>query len=318
MSEREAERQATDRGYVRLGEGGGGVKEEPVGGRVVVEHRVQAGDPLRASELLAGLSGLSRAAVKDAMLKGAVWWRRPGSAGGKKRLRRASAELRPGDAIALYYDPDILRREPPAATCLEDRGAYSVWHKPAGLLAQGTRFGDHASLLRQAEKGFGRPRPVYLVHRIDREAAGLMLIAHTPATARDLSRALAAADTEKRYRAEVRGDMAATHGRGGRIDLPLDDKPATTTYRVVSYDPATNASVLDVWIGTGRLHQIRRHLAAVGHPVLGDPRYGRGNADPRGLRLAAVRLALRCPVTGQRATFELPVGGDTQSRGIQG
>jgi tRNA pseudouridine32 synthase/23S rRNA pseudouridine746 synthase len=284
----------------------GGVKPGPASTRIVVEHRVRPGDPLRASELLVGLSGLSRTAVKDAMVKGAVWLRRPGSAGGERRLRRASAELRPGDTVAIYYDPEILRREPPTATCVEDRGAYSVWNKPAGLLAQGTRFGDHASLLRQAEKAFGRPRPVFLVHRLDREASGLMVIAHTPAAARELSRALSAADTEKRYRAEVRGDLAATHGQEGRIDLPLDEKPATTAYRVVAYDPTTDASRLEAWIRTGRLHQIRRHLAATGHPVLGDPRYGLGNADPRGLQLVAVRLAFRCPLQGRPVAFDVP------------
>jgi tRNA pseudouridine32 synthase/23S rRNA pseudouridine746 synthase len=240
------------------------------------------------------------------MAKGAVWLRRAHGASAERRLRRTSTELRPGDVIELCYDPAILALEPPAATCLADLGEYSVWHKPAGLLAQGTRFGDHASLLRQAEKAGGRPRPVFLVHRLDREAAGLMLVAHTPKAARTLSRALLDPATEKRYRAEVRGNLAARHGPEGRIDLPLDGQAALTEYRVDHYDPATDTSTLEVRIRTGRLHQIRRHLAALGHPVLGDPRYGRGNADPRGLRLVATRLTLACPVTGRPVTFELP------------
>jgi tRNA pseudouridine32 synthase/23S rRNA pseudouridine746 synthase len=238
------------------------------------------------------------------MEKGAVWLHRPGAAGGERRLRRASAELRPGDRIALYYDAEILARPSPRAELVADRGEYSVWLKPAGLLAHGTRFGDHASLLRQVEKASGRPRPVFPVHRLDREASGLMVVAHTPAAARALSRAIAAPETEKRYRAEVRGDLAGTHGREGRIDLPIDGRPASTEYRVRAYDPAADASVVEVRIRTGRQHQIRRHLAALGHPVLGDPRYGRGNADPRGLQLAAVGLAFRCPVTGRRVVFE--------------
>ena len=272
----------------------------------VLEHEVQGADPRVASELLALLSGLPRARVKDAMVKGAVWLRRPGAGGGERRLRRASTELRAGDRVAIYYDPRILDLDPPAAVCLADREAYSVWHKPAGLLAQGTRYGDHASLLRQAEKARGRPRPVFPVHRLDREASGLMLVAHTHAAARTLTAELALDSTEKVYRAEVRGDLAARHGDRGRIDLPLDGRTALTEYRVLGYDPGADASRVEVRIHTGRLHQIRRHLAALGCAVLGDPRYGRGNADPRGLRLVATRLALRCPVAHRPVTFDLP------------
>jgi tRNA pseudouridine32 synthase/23S rRNA pseudouridine746 synthase len=274
----------------------------------VIRHQVTGADPKVASELLCHLSGLSRAAVKQAMVKGAAWLRRPGAPGGERRLRRATTALRPGDVVALYYDPEILRVDPPAATCLADLGAYSVWWKPAGLLAQGTRFGDHASLLRQAEKASGRPRPVFLVHRLDREASGLMLVAHAPAAARDLSRALADEATVKGYRAEVAGDVRARHGPRGVIDLPIDGRPALTEFSVEDYDPRADTSVLEVRIRTGRPHQIRRHLAAVGHPVLGDPRYGRDHPDPRGLRLTAIRLTLRCPVRGVQVTFEPPAG----------
>lgn len=272
--------------------------------RFVLEHRVLPGEEAAASELLARLCGLSRSAVKDAMVKGAVWLRRAGARGGERRLRRATTELKPGDHITLCHDPAVLGVVPPAATLLADRGGYTVWLKPAGLLAQGTRFGDHASLLRQAEKAGGRPRPVFPVHRLDREVAGIMVVAHTPAAARQLSAALHAHDTEKAYRAEVRGDLAARHSAAGRIDLPLDGRPALTEYRVERYDRARDASVVQIRIRTGRTHQIRRHLAALGHPVLGDPRYGRGNADPRGLQLLATRLAFRCPLRGDRVAFE--------------
>jgi len=282
-------------------------KPRPAGvpsGPLVLEHVVLPGDSGPASELLARLSGLSRSAGKDAMVKGAVWLRRPGAPGGERRLRRASAELKPGDRVTLCYDPTVLAVVPPAATLLADRGAYTVWRKPAGLLAQGTRFGDHASLLRQAEKTGGRQRPVYPVHRLDREVSGVMLVAHTPAAARGLSAVLQAEATEKVYRAEVRGDVAAGRGPVGRIDLALDGRPALTEYRVEHYDPTRDASVVEVRIHSGRLHQIRRHLAAIGHPVLGDPRYGRGNADPRGLQLVASRLAFRCPMRRERVVFE--------------
>ena len=101
----------------------------------------------------------------------------------------------------------------------------------------------------------------------------------------------------------VRCDLAARHSAAGRIDLPLDGRPALTEYRVERYDRARDASVVQIRIRTGRTHQIRRHLAALGHPVLGDPRYGRGNADPRGLQLVAAGLTFRCPLRGDRMAF---------------
>ena len=77
-------------------------------------------------------------------------------------------------------------------------------------------------------------------------------------------------------------------------------------------DRARDASVVQIRIRTGRTHQIRRHLAALGHPVLGDPRYGRGNADPRGLQLVAAGLTFRCPLRGDRMAFATD-GGDLQA-----
>jgi tRNA pseudouridine32 synthase/23S rRNA pseudouridine746 synthase len=82
------------------------------------------------------------------------------------------------------------------------------------------------------------------------------------------------------------------------IDAPLDGKPARTDYRVVHYDSERDCARLDVRIATGRLHQIRRHMESIGHPVLGDPRYGRGNKNEEGLQLAAVGLRFRCPFRG--------------------
>jgi len=83
----------------------------------------------------------------------------------------------------------------------------------------------------------------------------------------------------------------------GEIDQPLDGKGAKTRYRVISCHPETNTAVLEVEIETGRLHQICRHLAAIGHPVMGDPKYGTGNRDGRPLRLCACELSWRCPFT---------------------
>lgn len=278
------------------------VNTETVASRVELNLRVGPADATSLVDFLHQRSGLSKQQLKDAANKGAVLLRR---AGAVKRLRRAKAELQDGDRIELHYDREILARVPPPARCVADRGGYSVWFKPAGMLAQGNEFGDHCALLRAAETAWPTPRPVWLVHRLDREACGLMLVAHTKAVAAALSGQFQRNAVRKRYRVQVPGDVRASSGAEGRIDLPLDGKPAATVYRVEAWDGERGISTLMVEILTGRLHQIRRHLAALGHPVLGDPRYGTGNKDRGGLRLAAVGLALRCPLTRRPVEFML-------------
>ena len=103
---------------------------------------------MTVSDLLAAKSGLSKSKVKDAMNKGAVWLKK--KRGGMKRLRKATAMSNKGDHIELHYDETILLTKPGSCDCLSDRGVYSVWYKPPGMMAQGTIFGDHCSLIRQA------------------------------------------------------------------------------------------------------------------------------------------------------------------------
>ena len=251
-----------------------------------------------ASAVLAEASQLSVGRVKSAMNKGAVRLQR-----GKRWriLRRASTQLRLGDKLSLNYDEDILAQLPLTATCIADEitAGYSVWHKPAGMLAQGTVWGDHCSLLRQVEKYFTPQRDVYLVHRLDREASGLMLIAHQRRAASALSQIFQQNKISKIYRAVVKGKPE----QQGVIELTLDEKTARTEYRLLKYSEQHDEATLEVSIVTGRKHQIRRHLAAIGHPVMGDPAYGQHNKTPRGLQLIATRLAFTCPMSKQARDY---------------
>ncbi len=249
-----------------------------------------------ACDFLAGACGLSKSKIKDAMNKGAVGLTRGGK---QQRLRRASAPLQVDDEIALHYDSAILAQVPPPVRLLADNGKYSVWHKPAGMLAQGTLYGDHCALLRLAEQHTNSSR--YLVHRLDREAEGLMLLAHSPASAAQLSQQFQQRTMEKIYHAEVLGDP----GSSGSITLALDGKSAHTEFVRLAWRAEDNVALLQVRIDTGRRHQIRRHLAAIGHPLMGDPRYGIGNKNQTGMRLAATGLAFICPYRKQRAQFNL-------------
>lgn len=270
--------------------------------RFSLEHPVVPGDPPEAAACVAAASGLSKGAVKDAMAKGAVWVARAG--GPPRRLRRVKAAVRPGDVVTIHYDAELLAWRPPEPRLLRDATRWSAWWKPAGLLSQGSPFGDHGSLLRFAEVSLDRA--AFLVHRLDRETDGVMLVVHDGKAAAAFSALFREGRIEKRYLSEVKGDVAASLGAEGTFDAPLDGKQAVTRYRVVSYDPDRDATLLDLTIETGRTHQIRRHLEAAGHPVLGDPRYGAGASDPRGLRLTAVSLAFRDPFTGEEVSLSQP------------
>ncbi len=247
-----------------------------------------------AASLLSRLSELPKQRIKDAMSKGAVVLKRKHS----KRLRRASEKLQAGDQLLLSYDADILSRSlPEGILCLEQRKSYSTWFKPAGVMSQGTAFGDHLSLLRQVEQQLNKP--VFLVHRLDRETAGLMLIAHTKAAAATLSNLFQQQQINKVYQAWVAGQTPPQ----GEIVTPLDGKPASTRFRRLAYDEKLNQSQLEITIATGRTHQIRRHLAELGYPVMGDPRYGNNNKNTAGLQLKAVQLSFECPERKQQVSY---------------
>ncbi|MGV3592926.1 MAG: pseudouridine synthase [Gammaproteobacteria bacterium] len=256
------------------------------------------GESIGAADALARTSSLPKGRVKDAMAKGAVTLTR---AGKTKRLRRATFALLPGDRLDLWYDADLLARVPPQPTLVADEKQYSVWFKPAGLLAQGTREGDHCSLLRVVELQL--QRDVFLVHRLDREAAGLMLIAHTPKAAAALSALFAAQDAGARIRKLYRVEVKGLAPESGEVAEPLDGKAALTRYKRVAVDTLRNSSTLEVELITGRKHQIRRHFADSGLPVSGDPLYGENNKDARGLQLFAVALDFTCPLSGRARSY---------------
>jgi tRNA pseudouridine32 synthase/23S rRNA pseudouridine746 synthase len=268
----------------------------------VLRKTIADHDAGKACDVLARATSLSKTKIKRAMSQGAVWLQRTNSK--MKRLRRATVALKPGDKLAMYYDESLLNRTAPKATCMEDHQHYSIWFKPAGLMTQGTRYGDHCSIQYQAERHFHPARTSFLVHRLDREVSGLILLAHTKQAAAQFSKMFQLGRIEKRYHVHVRGDLSR-HGPCGRIDKDLDGKTALTRYEMIRYDLRQDISIASVSIETGRLHQIRRHFEMIGHPVMGDPRYGTGNKNKQGLCLAATGLAFTCPFSKVRIGIEL-------------
>ncbi|MFL5750024.1 MAG: RluA family pseudouridine synthase, partial [Chloroflexota bacterium] len=206
--------------------------------------------------------------------------------------------------------------------------------KPAGLVVHPSPGHDddtlvNALLARGGPEAFGGIAGVRrpgIVHRLDRDTSGLLMVARTDAAQASLMAQLKARRVKKTYLALVAGEVAAAVGRieapigrdpkhRTRMGVVADGRPATTGYRVRERFPGWTLLELD--LVTGRTHQIRVHLAAIGHPIAGDPVYGTGTSrrgpSVRGAALERLflhswRLELTSPSTGEliRAESSLP------------
>ena len=142
------------------------------------------------------------------------------------------------------------------------------------------------------------------MHRLDRAANGLILVAHSKRMAAELAKIFRSRKIEKRYRALVTGTFTSD-ADPLRIDAPIDGKEALSEVSLLSVSDDGEQSLVEVRIATGRKHQIRRHLAALGHAVVGDRLYGNGKADDVDLQLQAFLLAFRCPVSDRKVEYRL-------------
>ena len=270
--------------------------------RLIFRKKVAKDEVMTVSDFFSRHTGLSKIKIKDAMKKGAVW-KRTGS-GKRKRIRRATAILQSGDLLEIYYDGSLLSHAPPLGKLLKDFHNYSIWYKPDGLMAQGNNFGDHCSLIRQVEIFFHNRRNVFLVHRLDREVSGLMILAHSKDAAKKISRLFQDREIVKHYHVSVSGALG-TEKTKGEIRIPLDGRESVTEYTVTGYDRVADTTNVHVILKTGRKHQIRRHFDLAGYPVMGDPRYGKGNKNTEGLQLKAVKIEFRCPYDNELKIFSL-------------
>jgi tRNA pseudouridine32 synthase/23S rRNA pseudouridine746 synthase len=269
---------------------------ERIESRVLVES---ADD--NAIELLNVATGLPKQRIKIAMSRGAAWLTRGSNT---QRLRRAKRALKVGDEINLYYDPEIMAESPPEPTLIADAGAYTVWRKPYGLRSQGSKWGDHCTVTRWAERNLDPERPAFTVHRLDRAANGLILVAHSKSSAAALSELFRERRIEKHYLAIVAGDFSS-QASPVRVDEPIDEKDALSEISLREVSADGSQSLVEVRIETGRKHQIRRHLAGLGYPVIGDRLYGNGEADGVDLQLTAYLLSFQCPISGEPVKFKL-------------
>ena len=225
--------------------------------------------------------------------------------------------------------PETITLVPEAIplTIIYQDGDIIVLDKPAGLTvhpAPGHPSGTLVNALLAAcpdLRGIAGTRRPGIVHRLDKDTSGLMVVAKNDRAQRALQRQLKDRDVRKTYLALVRGVPAP---REGTIAAPIgrhpknrkkmavvaDGREATTRYRVREEIAGGQYSLLEVEPVTGRTHQIRVHLAAVGHPVVGDATYGRPSAVVGRQFLHADKLAFAMPLGGRTVEFESPLPAD--------
>ena len=254
--------------------------------------------------------------------------------------RKASFTLRPGMCVEV----DLPAREPstlvpeavPLTVLYEDETLIAI-DKPPGMAthpAPGSRRGTvvHALLHHLGTfAGVGPADRPGIVHRLDKDTSGVLLVAKTPAALEALARQFRARTIEKRYTALVHGSVRGARGtidrpigRDGRDRKRMSVRSARGRHAVTAWtvrERFPGATLLDVAPQTGRTHQIRVHLASIGHPIVGDATYGgrrRAATAPAGVILAgcprqalhAARLAFVHPATRALMAIEAPLPGD--------
>ena len=241
-------------------------------------------------------------------------------------VRAKSHRLDAGSVVlAEVPEAELLVAEPVTVRVAYEDEHLVVVDKPAGLTMHpgaGSIAGTLASqLVTLGAAGGEDPERPGIVHRLDRDTSGLLVVARSETVFGALQQAIREREVERRYLALVRG---APRSRSGRIDAPLgrdrrdptrrsldteEPRDAVTWFELVEQLPAH--ALLDVRLETGRTHQIRVHLAAIDLPVAGDPTYGvRGDLGLERQFLHSHRLRFAHPVTGEELDFRSPLPDD--------
>ena len=277
-------------------------------------------DGRRLDVLLSEQSGLTRSRVASLMEEGRV------TVDGIV-VTKAGHKAKAGQSIILTIPapkPAVPEAQDIPLTILYEDADLAVVVKPCGMVVHPAAGNEDGTLVNallhhlDSLGGIGGELRPGIVHRLDKDTSGLLLVAKNDASQLALSEQLSARSMEKHYRALVEGNVKEDSGRieaaiarskKDRKKMAVDDegREAITEWTVLQR--GRGVTLLDVHILTGRTHQIRVHTKHIGHPVCGDPIYGsaKGAKVPR-LMLHAYSLTFTHPASGQRMTFtaELP------------
>lgn len=239
--------------------------------------------PIRLDKLVAERFQLSRRAAQEAVRNGRI-----DLAG--ERCDEPGREVEPDADLAFFPNRPRLRKVAGRLKVLYEDPHVLVVDKPAGLLSQATAEQEEDTLVSRAQRylmyrhGAGRTF-IGVVHRLDKDTSGALALARSPQSIRAFQQLFRDHDIERQYLAVVEGavrretgtiDKALVTDRGdlrrGVARLPGEGKRAVTHFRVVERFGSV-ATLVACWLETGRTHQIRIHMAEMGHPVLGDPVY---------------------------------------------
>ena len=292
------------------------------------------------------IDGLSRMRIKALIEAGQV---RIGPADNMATVTEASYRVKPGEVIVLQVPPAVEAAPKPQAMDLEivyEDDHLIVINKPAGLVVHPAPGNPDRTLVNallahcgDSLSGVGGVRRPGIVHRLDKDTSGLLVAAKHDAAHAGLSDLFARHDIQRLYRALVWGRPRQNKGRiEGNIGRDPNNrkkmavvqrggKAAVTHYvQIERYGEA--ASLVDCRLETGRTHQIRVHMASLGHPVLGDPQYSRARRGrvsdlPDNLRhaidefkrqaLHAAELGFRHPMDGRDLNFQSQLPNDMQA-----
>jgi len=246
-----------------------------------------------------------------------------------------------GETVTVDADPQEVRAddapEPIALALAHEDADLLVVDKPAGLVVHpgaGNRHGTLLNALLNFDAALAQLPRAGIVHRLDKDTSGLLAVARSPRAVASLTSQLADRSMGRTYRAIVRGDLA----QGGEIEAPIGrhrtertrmaivarGRPARTRYSVL--ERFGIATLVECRLDTGRTHQIRVHLASIGHPLAGDPVYAgrRRETHPllaafRRQALHAARLELVHPGSGERVhwTSRIPADIDALLAGLR-
>jgi 23S rRNA pseudouridine1911/1915/1917 synthase len=290
----------------------------------VLSAKVQPEHRGRCDLIVQRLTSLSRSKIRGLFDKGCVHIN-------GRVCNEIGYPVSPGDLVSVEFDPHQGYK--PKKKEWDDRTFSLVFEddhlivvdKAAGVLTVPTDHGEKNTLVERVSHYISysrRKRLACLVHRLDREVSGLLVMAKNEAVAESLIEQFKQRKPERAYVAIVNGLMQKdeatirTHlGTRKNLDRYSTSESPETELAITHYKVTqrfADTTLLEVHLETGRRNQIRVHLAELGHPVLGDPRYGAsGSEHPRWIRqrmaLHAQTLGFTHPVTGEPVSFESPL-----------